>query len=87
MPIAQRCPEEIRQISQKSDYLIVLLRLRQPYSCIQRIVQEMRVDLRLQKLRLAQPQCLMVALHIFHQLTDLLGHIVEIIHKQRNFIP
>ena len=46
----------------------------------------MRVDLRLQKLRLAQPQCLMVALHIFHQLTDLLGHIVEIIHKQSNFI-
>ena len=87
LPIAQRSPEEIRQIGQKSDHLIILLRLRQPDSRIQRIIQEMRIDLRLQKLRLAQPQCLMITLHIFHQLPDLLGHIVEIIHKKCNFIP
>ena len=51
-PLAQSRAEEIGERRHHHDHLLRLVRLRQPDDRIQRIVEKMRIDLRLQKLQL-----------------------------------
>ena len=61
------------------DLLHILLPviLRQPDNVVQRIVQKVRVDLGLQKLKLHVPEMDLLLPVVFHQLTDPRSHAVE----------